>query len=154
MGTNEGYRIVISGNPDEYHKIRRLVHFAALQQGIEEQEADIIERAVAEACSNALFHEPAEKENPSFVLEMQLNDASITSIVKNRGKAFNFDDVEPFDIQQDFMAYKEGGLGIPIMKRLMDIVQYERHDDNLNVVTLVKNINPQREKGAEDDNEN
>jgi len=37
------------------------------------------------------------------------------------------------------MLYKQGGLGIPLMKKLMDEFHY-RHEDDTNIVTLVKNI--------------
>ena len=124
-----------------------------MQQGIGEQEADIIERAVAEACSNALFYKANDQDPPSFVLELYLTDSRITSVIKNRGKAFNFNDVEPFDIHQDFMEYREGGLGIPIMKRLMDEVHYDRIEDDMNVVTLVKYINPKQVKGESETDE-
>lgn len=147
MSEDVEYTIVITGFQEQFHRIRNLVHFIALQQGVDEQEADIIERAVAEACHNALFHEPADPGDPSFELEMHLSDSAIKSVVRNRGAAFDFDDVEPFSVDQDFMAYSEGGLGIPMMKRLMDEVYYERKPEELNVVTLIKYINDQKKEG-------
>lgn len=147
------YTIVVIGFPKQFHRIRRLVHFISLEQGIDEREADVIERAVAEACHNALFHDPENSEHPSFELTLRLNDSAITAEVRNRGKSFNFDAVEPFSIEHDFMHYKQGGLGIPIMKRLMDEVRYERKDDNLNVVTLVKYINANPKEGVVENNE-
>jgi len=109
-------------------------------------EADVIERAVAEACQNGLYHEPADEENPTIEVEISLKDEMITTVVKNRGKAFNFDDIEPFNVRQNFLEYKNGGLGIPIMKAVMDEVSYERRSGNLNVVTLVKYLNTKAER--------
>ncbi|MCF7805973.1 MAG: ATP-binding protein [Candidatus Marinimicrobia bacterium] len=143
MSDQSEYTVVITGGKKHYHRIRRLVHFATLQQGIEEQEADIIERAVAEACHNALYHKPAAPEDPSFELELRLSDTAIVAVVRNRGEAFDFSGVKPFSIEHNFMEYKEGGLGIPIMKRLMDEVHYERETNELNVVTLIKFIDGQ-----------
>ncbi len=154
MSEDKGYYIRVTGDESHFHRIRRLVHFASLQQGIDEQVADVIERAVAEACTNALFYKSSEQDDSSFVLEMHLTATRITSVVKNRGAAFNFDNVAPFDIHQDFMEYQNGGLGIPIMKRLMDEVHYERIEGDLNVVTLIKHINPNHQKGATETDEN
>ncbi len=116
-------------------------------------EADVIERAVAEACHNALFHEPADEDNPTFELELYLNKEAITTVVKNKGKAFNFDGIAPFNIRQNFLEYKRGGLGIPIMKAIMDEVYYERKSGNLNVVTLVKYINTKAKRREGEHNE-
>ncbi|HKJ69700.1 MAG TPA: ATP-binding protein [bacterium] len=146
MNKESSYQIRIIGHREHFHAIRRLVHFVTLQQGVDEMEADVIERAVAEACQNGLYHEPADEENPTIEVEISLKDEMITTVVKNRGKAFNFDDIEPFNVRQNFLEYKNGGLGIPIMKAVMDEVSYERRSGNLNVVTLVKYLNTKAER--------
>ncbi len=38
------------------------------------------------------------------------------------------------------MAYKNGSLGIPLIKALMDEVNFERKPDNINEITLIKYI--------------
>jgi len=111
-------------------------------------DADIIERAVAEACHNALFHcNDAQRGITSVEVEMTARGNAIRMEVRNRGPAFEFDGVKPFNPDQDFLAYKEGGLGIPIMKALMDEVRYERQGNDLNVVTLIKHINVKHKTG-------
>jgi len=129
------------------------VHFVAMQQGVEAREADVIERAISEACHNALFHGPANEDAPFFILEMTLENSFIKAVVKNRGKAFNFDDVKPFSIEQNFLNYRKGGLGIPIMKAVMDEVHYKRESDDLNIVTLVKRISVNAKRGDVERNE-
>lgn len=111
-------------------------------------DADIIERAVAEACHNALFHSnDTQRDISSVEVEMTARANTIRVEVRNQGPAFEFNGVKPFRPDQDFLAYKEGGLGIPIMKVLMDEVNYERQENDLNVVTLVKLINIKHRTG-------
>lgn len=133
------FLVTFQGGRDHYDMTRELVHFVATQHGLTVDDADVIERATAEACHNALYHE--SDAEPFFNLELRFNNAQVTAVIRNRGEAFNFDDIEPFSIHHNFLEYKNGGLGIPIMKAIMDEVRYERKPDNLNEVTLIKYIN-------------
>ncbi|MEJ2049861.1 MAG: ATP-binding protein [Calditrichota bacterium] len=154
LNTESMYTVTITGFRRHFHHIRRLVHFYSRQHGSSETEADIIERAVAEACHNALFHTDDQNESPSVIVELHADPTTIRILVKNHGPAFDFNGVKPFRPDQDFLVYKEGGLGIPIMKALMDEVGYEREENNLNVVTLIKHLNVKHRTGEVEHDEN
>ncbi len=139
MTIDTEFLVTFSGNREHFDLTRELVHYVSTQHGLSADDADIIERATAEACHNALYHD--SDGDPYFKLEIWLTETQIKAVIQNHGKAFNFDEIEPFSIEHDFLEYKNGGLGIPIMKAIMDEVHYERKPDNLNEVTLIKYIN-------------
>jgi len=80
------------------------------------------------------------KKNTYYNLELHVNETEIKAIVISKGDAIDFDNIEPFDIHHDFLTYKDGGLGIPLVKALMDDVHYERKANSTNKITLIKHI--------------
>lgn len=129
------YKITVQGDREHLEETLELIHFVALQCGAIKSVADVIAAAVGEACQNAVQH----GSEGYFTLELHLKHEILTAVIVNKGDAVNFDSVQTFNVGQDFLQYSEGGLGIPLMKKLMDDVQYERRG-NQNVFTLVKSL--------------
>lgn len=78
-------------------------------------------------------------ENGSMKLGIQVDDGVATLRLVDYGVPFDPLQKEDPDITQDAESRKIGGLGIFMVKKTMDSVQYERRD-NQNVVTLTKKI--------------
>ncbi len=140
MATNPDYKMSITARGEDFDRTVELVHHVAVKYGVREEEADVIEMAVGEACENAILYCGDDFEDAKFNLELTINSKRIEAVVTSKGAPFEFDKVEEFNLDQDFMMYKEGGLGIPLMKKLMDEFHYDHLEDSMNVVTLVKNI--------------
>ena len=124
--------------PDEIglEKISSVISDLIGKTGIDIEIADIIELSVVEICQNALRH--GAEGDPSAELQIYINNEEFKAVVTNSGPFIDFDDKNTFDISQDFMNYKNGGLGIPLVKKLMDKVEYERTPENLNKLTIIK----------------
>ncbi len=103
-------------------------------------EVDILEMSILEACHNAIQYGSKRKNKSLCELKLFYDNQSIKVIVKNFGKAFKVTEKETFSIEQDFLQYKNGGLGIPLIKSLMDSVEYVRKSDNINELIIVKKI--------------
>lgn len=146
MASTLNYKITISGTKNHLEKTRQLVHFIAMQHGMDEMEADLVEMAVAEACENANLYGANQDHTANFQLELSINKNSLKAVIIDRGDAIDFDSIEAFNIEQDFMTYKNGSLGIPLIKKLMDEVRYERKPDESNELTLIKYFNGQDSK--------
>ena len=140
MATTNEYKMSISARGEDFERTVELVYHVARKFGIREEEADVIEMAVGEACENAILYCGDEFEEAQFNLDVIIDGKRIKAVVTSKGEPFEFDTVEEFNLDQDFMLYKQGGLGIPLMKKLMDEFHYRHEDDDTNVVTLVKNI--------------
>jgi len=103
-------------------------------------EIDIIEMSLLEACHNAVQYSEKRKNKPLCELILFYDNKCIKAIVKNYGKAFKVTEKDTFSIDQDFLQYKNGGLGIPLIKSLMDSVEYLRKPDNTNELIIVKKL--------------
>jgi len=144
MSSEPRYTISIRGGRDHLEDTCELLHFIVAQTGAEKSVADVVSTAVGEACQNALRYSVDSVYN----LELQLNHETLTAIVINEGDALDFDAIQPFNVNQDYMQYKNGGLGLPMMKKLMDQVTYERTGSQ-NKITLVKRL--QRKENRNED---
>ncbi len=128
------YQVKIKGNEDNIEKTWDLIHFLSIQHGMKEETADVFAVAVGEAYNNAITY-----SSNSDMSELTLNfqkDVIIAEII-NFGDFIDFDNIQKFEKDQDFMQYSEGKLGIPLIKTLVDDVKYERNNGK-NKIILVK----------------
>jgi len=103
-------------------------------------DVDIIEMATLEASHNAIRYGSKRKNKSLCELKLIFDNQSIKAIVRSYGKAFKVFEKDSFSIEQDFLQYKNGGLGIPLIKSLMDSVEYSRKSNDMNELIIVKNF--------------
>ena len=103
-------------------------------------EIDILEMSILEACHNAVRYGSKRKNKSLCELKLFYDNQSIKAIVRSYGKAYEVLEKDSFSIDQDFLQYKNGGLGIPLIKSLMDSVEYLRKSNNMNELIIVKKI--------------
>ena len=70
---------------------------------------------------------------------MQLNKEDLTIIIEDEGVAFNPLEKKDPEIPDDLKDVRIGGLGIHIVRKLMDELHYERKDSR-NKLTLKKRV--------------
>jgi len=134
------FQIRIVGNRDQLERTMDLIQYVIAEHGVPESQADIIAMSVGEACQNAVRYSYDSRDDARFDLSVSIDDSEFTATVVNTGEEIDFDQLEQFNQDQDFQMYSSGGLGIPMMKKLMDEVTYQRESGNKNVVTLKKKI--------------
>ena len=114
---------------------------AVKQLGVDSATASRIQLTVDEACTNVIKHAYSEwKGFITLVLELVNNDLII--IIKDYGKPFDPSSVSPPDLEAELEERKLGGLGIHLMKKLMDEVSYnfdaEKGNNECTLKTLTK----------------
>ena len=95
--------------------------------------------ALDELLANALSHGQQGRDPCSVTVEAELDQERVTVVVTDNGTPF-----DPFgrDAPDTALPVEErpiGGLGIHLVRELMDEVSYQRRDDQ-NVVVLVKQL--------------
>jgi anti-sigma regulatory factor (Ser/Thr protein kinase) len=70
-------------------------------------------------------------------VEVQLREASVTFAIMDSGKPFDPTTIPEPDITLSATQRAIGGLGMHLVRQIMDSVTYAR-EDQLNVLTLVK----------------
>jgi len=119
--------------------IRNFVSKIAEKAGFEEAEINDIELAVDEACTNVVKH-AYDKDNRRKDIDVviEIRDDKFIVIVSDRGKGFN-----PHSVKEPDLS-KAGGLGIRLMKMLMDEVQFDIKPGVRTRVKMVKHMSKER----------
>lgn len=126
-----GHRVSFKSEYASLGEARRLVEQFASDAGFTEVEVFDIVLAVGEACTNAVLHAATAD---GFWVACDYREGLLTIRVHDFGPGFSLDGrgiyIEPH-------LRKAGGLGIYIMRALVDKVSYEMNNDGT-TVTLVK----------------
>jgi len=119
-------------------EIRDFVGEVARAGGFSDKDVYNIQLATDEAASNIIEH--AYENQPDGVLELScaMNGDTITIILIDRGESFDPSEIPLPDLKADLSDRKIGGLGIFLMRKLMDEVHYEPKADKSNVLTMIK----------------
>jgi anti-sigma regulatory factor (Ser/Thr protein kinase) len=92
-----------------------------------------------ELLSNIIKHSYSDEERHEIVIKVQVFADRVRVIIIDDGMPFNPLDAETPDTTLSLEEREIGGLGIHMVRTMMDSISYER-DVNKNVATVVKNI--------------
>jgi len=118
-------------------EIRYFVGHKARASGFNEKDIYSVQLAADEAASNIIEHAYEGISNASFELTCDFKDDRLVITIIDHGKSFDPSKVALPDIESDLSDRKIGGLGIFLMRKLMDEVRYEITAAG-NLLTLVK----------------
>jgi serine/threonine-protein kinase RsbW len=99
--------------------------------------ADIV-LSVDEACTNVIEHAYSSDTKGEIILKIECADDKILIEITDFGVEFNPISVPKPNIAKHLVEKKAGGLGVYIIKQLMDEIIYQRKDENTNKLTLIK----------------
>ena len=131
------YALRIPSETQNLELIREFVSGVASKVGFDSEEINKIELAVDEACTNVIEHAYKGKKG-DIDIAIKVDYQKFTVIVTDRGDAFRFRDVEMPDMNEYLAELRVGGLGIYLMKTLMDEVEYHSEPGVKNEVRMVK----------------
>ena len=119
-------------------EIREFVGEIARKGGFSDKDVYNIQLATDEAASNIIEH--AYENMPDGILELSCGVSKdvITIVLVDHGESFDPSEVPLPDLKADLSDRKIGGLGIFLMRKLMDEVTYEPRPNKSNVLTMIK----------------
>jgi serine/threonine-protein kinase RsbW len=119
-------------------EIRDFVGGIAREGGFSDKEIYSLQLAADEAASNVIEH--AYEGIPDGEIEVRcgVKDETITIMMLDHGNPFDPASIRQPNIKADLSERQVGGLGIYLMRKLMDDVRYEKLENNGNLLTLIK----------------
>jgi len=132
------YQLKIPSQTDNLELIRNFVSGVAKKVGFDANDTNKIELAIDEACSNVIKHAYKHDEHQDIDIAIKIDYQKIAIIVTDRGDSFRMKDVELPDMKNYLAELRVGGLGIYLMKTLMDEVDYKTDSNGQNKVQMVK----------------
>ncbi len=120
-------------------EIREFVGDIAREGGFSDKDIYNIQLATDEAASNIIEHAYEGVSNGLLELSCGMVDNGIKIVLTDHGKPFDPSLIPVPDLKADLSERKIGGLGIFLMRKLMDTVHYESHPEtNSNILTMIK----------------
>jgi serine/threonine-protein kinase RsbW len=134
------FTLKVPSSTENLAMIREFVTAVGRQAQIEEAEISNLELAVDEACANVIEHAYGHDITKEVVVRAKFDDESLRISVIDEGRGFDPDNTSEDPVEQLIHDRKSGGLGIRLIKKLMDEVSYEIVPGKKNELHMVKKI--------------
>ncbi len=131
----------ITSRTENLSVIREFILSAAEEVGIKPGVTEDVMLAVDEACTNIIKHAYQSYPEGEILLKLNYSDHKLTITIVDYGSSFNPNDVPDPDLQKYYRQHRVGGLGMYLMKTLMDEVRYNSVPGKYNEVYLTKYLN-------------
>ena len=119
-------------------EIREFVGEVARQVGFSEKEIYSIQLAADEASTNIIEHAYAGVANGSLEIDCTTTGDDLKIVIRDHGKSFDPSSVPEPNVKADLTERKIGGLGMYLMRKLMDDVSYVSSPEGGNILTMIK----------------
>lgn len=137
-GRNDRLDLTIPSQTAKLKLVRKFVTSAARKFGFSVDEASKIALAVDEACTNIIQHAYNFAPDQEIKLNIAMRDGEFAILITDHGRPFNPDAVKLPNMRASAKNYRRSGLGMYLMKLLMDKVEYRIRPGVKNQVRLVK----------------
>ncbi len=124
--------------------IREFAAQAAREAGLSDGDVYAIQLAVDEACSNIIEHAYGGEDRGEIECHCAVGPEQLIVVLRDQGARFDAASVPEPDLTGDLDERQTGGLGLYLIRHLVDDVRFES-DASGNVVTLVKRKPPRRD---------
>jgi serine/threonine-protein kinase RsbW len=132
--------LTVSATLDSLATISAFITDATARAGLDDHAAWQVQLAVDEASTNIIQHGYDEGTPGEIQLAWEVRGDELIVTLRDRGRSFNPDDVPAPDISSPLEERQAGGLGLYLMGRLMDTVEFEFDEAQGNLLKMSKRI--------------
>ena len=129
----------LRNDPREARQVGAWVEAFVRRAGLSTEVQNALDLSLVEWVTNVISYGYEDKQEHSITLRFKAEAAEVCVEVEDDGKEFNPLLHPPADTTVPLETRPIGGLGIHMMRKLMDAVQYQRTNGR-NIVTLKKRL--------------
>jgi serine/threonine-protein kinase RsbW len=132
-------KIKIPCNTEKLKEVRNFVNATLSKLALPETEVNMLVLAVDEICANRIIH--SNKCNSDKDLEIEIIDYNegIKFKITDSGDYYDVANHKDPDIMQLIKERKKGGIGLFLVKKIMDSIEVKR-EDPFTTHTLIKKL--------------
>ncbi|MCK6619506.1 MAG: SpoIIE family protein phosphatase [Calditrichaceae bacterium] len=116
--------IVVPASMAHLKEIRDFIEQIGKKYKISDKIINSFKLVVDEACTNIIRHGYKDIKDGKITIRAIIRRLSVTIVVIDQGRSFDPRQVKDPDLQKYVQIGKKGGLGIHMMRKLMDDIQY------------------------------
>ena len=132
-------KLVLKNEISEINKLAAFIENLGEELGLSPDMVFSLNLVLEEAVSNVILYAYSKEEQQEIVLTADKSDKNLTFVLTDAGKEFDPTQVPDADVTLSAEERQIGGLGIFLVRQIMNEVKYQRVDGK-NVLTLVKQV--------------
>ncbi|MCG3160114.1 MAG: Serine-protein kinase RsbW [Acidobacteria bacterium] len=134
------FTLKVPSSTENLALIREFVTTIGNQAGLDESGVTQLELAVDEACANVIEHAYGHDITKEVIVRAIFDSEALRIAVIDEGRGFDPNKTPQDSVEQLIHERKSGGLGIRLIKTLMDEVSYEIVPGQKNELHMIKKI--------------
>lgn len=131
------HQLLVSASTEHLSEVREFVAAHALNNGFSEEEIQDIRLAVDEAYTNIIKHAYKYDDSQKVEITLGANGDAFWISLFDDGNAFDTSKYKEPNIRNQIRNKKRGGVGVYLIKQLMDKVEYHT-EGRRNEIRMVK----------------
>ena len=140
-GTTPSRRLIMKNEMTEVGRLRTFFFSVCREHNIDDDTAKTLNLALEEWVANVINYAYPKGMRGHVEVTADVSDDVLTLVIKDHGVAFDPTQHAEADIDAELEDRPIGGLGIHLVRTIMDIVEYQRTADGYNRITLTKALN-------------
>lgn len=141
-GRTTGRKILLKNEISELDRLHGFVSAVCQEMGTGISFQNDIDLALEEVVVNVIRYAYPKGIRGHVEVSAQTEHDTLILTVKDRGEAFDPTRTQEVDIDQPLEQRKIGGLGIHIVRKIMDRLHYQRTSDGYNILTMEIKLPP------------
>jgi serine/threonine-protein kinase RsbW len=134
------FEMRVPSSTENLAMIRQFVGDIGERAGMEPKEVGKLQLAVDEACANVIEHAYSMDGTKRVSIRATFDQNAVEIDVIDTGKAFDPSSVKPIALEELIARKSPGGLGLRLIKTLMDEVHYHMIPGQKNELRMVKRL--------------
>ncbi|MDQ3019333.1 MAG: ATP-binding protein [Bacteroidota bacterium] len=131
-------KILFSSSTKNLALLRNFIEAEAVAFGFDLSSINQIILSVDEACTNIIKHAHHYDDKEQIEVETHSENRQFKIIMKYKGQGFDPNNIQSPNMKDYFEKFKIGGLGVPIMKKFMNKIEFDHNNTDYNYLTLIK----------------
>ncbi len=132
------YELSVKSNTSQLAAIREFIQKYALLNSVPQSVIESIILAVDEAATNIVKHAYHSNTDQDIIIRLSCDGKQCVVSLIDYGDSFDPASIPNPDMKEYLQQRKVGGLGVYLMRTLMDGIDYQSFEGDCNRLTLVK----------------
>ena len=134
------FSLHVPSSTENLAMIRDFVTNIGVRAGLDEAQVMRLTLAVDEACANVMEHAYGSEPVHEVTIRGELDNNEISFVIVDTGKHFDPAALESEPVEELVRKRKSGGLGLRLIRTIMDDVQYRIIPGEKNELRMVKKL--------------
>jgi serine/threonine-protein kinase RsbW len=136
----QNFLLHVPSSTENLAMIREFISTVVTRAGMDEKEVMKLTLAVDEAVANVMEHAYRADQSKEVRVRALLDDEQVQIEIVDTGKGFDPSQVQQKDLEQLVAERRNGGLGLRLIQKIMDEVQYRIVPGEKNELRMIKKL--------------